>query len=118
MILQGLITEYKDQAVICSSVNYSDKQSVNKNNYSIKKMYEIVEIINSEFGVIGVVEFSRLLDIKENNIYIWAASQLLEKMNPSQEIREKALGIIEEVSKEDSVRGIGFRNFLRQYETR
>lgn len=115
MTLPELITEYKDQVIICSEISYSDKQSVNKNNVAVKRMYEIIGIINSQFGPDGVIEFSKLLNVKDNNTYIWAAPQLLEKMNSTQEIKEKALRIIREVAKEDNARGIGFRHWLKQY---
>jgi len=115
MTLHELIKEYKDQAYICFKIDYADKKSVKSSNDAVKRMYEIVDIIKSQFGVLGINEFSTLLDVKENNIYIWAAPQLLEKMSPSQEIKSKALEIIREVSKEDSVRGIGFRNWLKQH---
>ena len=116
MTLQDLIKEYKDQATISSKINYSDNKSVNANNIAVKRMYEIVNVIKSKFDVEGVAEFSKLLDIKDYEIYIWSAVQLIEKLNPSRELKEKALNIIKEDAKSSNIRGIGFRRWLKDHE--
>lgn len=116
MTLPELIKEYKDQAIISSKINYSDDKSVNANNIAVKRMYEITNVIKSKFGIEGVTEFSNLLNIKDYDINIWSAVQLVEKLNPSKELKEKALKIIKEAAKSNDVRGIGFQRWLKDYE--
>ncbi len=118
MNLQELIKEYKEQAIICSKIDYSDKKSVNANNDAIKRMYEIVNFINSKFDVDGTGEFSRLIDIKDHDVNVWSATHLLEIMNPDRDTKEKALSVIREVARRDDTKGLGFRHWLKDYETR
>jgi hypothetical protein len=118
MTLPELIKEYRKQAIVCSKIDYSDKQSVNANNNAIKIMYGIVDTIKSQFGVDGVEEFAKLLDIKDYNVNVWSATHLLEKMKVGPVAEEKALAIIKNVAKQDSVEGLGFRYWLKDYEAK
>ncbi len=118
MNLPELINEYKDKVIICSNTNYSDKQSVHIHNEAAKRQYEVVNLISTKFGVKGIEEFVKLLDMKDFNLNISVAVQLLEKMNPDKGTKEKALNIIREAAKGDGVRGLGLKNWLKNYETK
>ncbi len=116
MNLQELIEEYKDKAIICSKTDFSNTQSVDENNSSVKRMYEIIDLIKSQFGFSGIKEFSKLLDTMEYDINVWSATHMLEKMGADKEIREKALDLIRNVAKSGDARGLGFRHWLKDYE--
>ncbi len=116
MNLQELIEEYNNKAIICSKTDYSNTQSVNENNSAVKRMYEIIDLIKSQFGINGIKEFSKLLGIKDYDINVWSATHLLEKMSPDKETEEKALDVIRCVANNSDTRGLGFRNWLKAYE--
>ncbi len=116
MTIQELIKKYRDQATICSAIDYAKKNSVEANNDAVKRMYKIVDVIVSDFGVDGTTEFSLLLDSTDHKINIWAATHLLEKMEADPVTQEKALMIIKNVAKQDDVEGLGFRHWLKNWE--
>jgi len=118
MTLQELINEYKEQAIICSKINYSQKKSINANNITIKRMYEIVDSINYQFGTEGAEEFTKLYDMKDYNLNVLSATHSLEKMNLGREEKEKALDIIKEVAKHNDTQGLGFKRWLKDYEAK
>jgi hypothetical protein len=112
MTLTELIDEYKQMAAICNQVDYDDKQSVRRNNKAVKRMYQIVEKIKTSFGDEGVKEFIRLIDIRQNRVDLWAAIQMLEKMQVDKETEKKALTIISEEAKES----LGYQYWLKSYK--
>lgn len=112
--IEKFITEYKEMAFICSQIDYSDKRSVRRNNKAVDRMYEIINIINTDFGEKGIVEFSKLLDIEIYRINIWAAVQMLEKFTVNKDTEEKALDII----KKDAETSIGMEYWLKDYINR
>ncbi|MCX6718861.1 MAG: hypothetical protein NTZ38_00560 [Candidatus Taylorbacteria bacterium] len=118
MTLFELIKEYKNQVIICSRINYTDKQSVDVNNTAVERMYGIVDTINSEFGRDGLREFAMLLDIKDYNTNVWSAVHLLENMKHDHELEEKALEIIKEAAKNKDVKGLGYRHWLKTYASK
>lgn len=112
MKLKALIDEYIQMASICNNVDYSDKKSVRNNNKAVDKMYEIVQIINTDFGKDGISEFIKLIDETENEANLWASVQMLEKMTVDKITEEKALRIIEQEAKQS----IGMQYWLRDYQ--
>ncbi len=116
--LSELINEYKEQAVICSAIDYDNKDSVKVNNNAVKRMYEIIDTIVSQFGDNGVKEFSTLLDITDHGINIWAAPHLLEKMKTDVSTETKALAIIKDAAKQDNVHALGFQYWLKEWENK
>lgn len=116
MNLQELIKEYKEQAVICATTDYSNKDSVKSHNKAVNRMYQIVDTVYSQFGLEGLDGFSRLLDLVENGTNVWAAVHIVEKMNPDPKIKEKALSIIKKVASENNAQGLGFRHWLKHHE--
>ncbi len=113
MTIQELIKEYKDQVELLFNTNYSDKQSVQLHNNKSKRLIEIVNIISTNFGSSGTEEFAGLLNYENYDTKLYAAIHLLEKLNPSQEIKEKSLNIIEKYAKKDDIRGIGLKHWLK-----
>lgn len=77
MEIDKLIEEYKGQAVICAQTDYADKKSVRQNNRAVDRMYAVVTIIGTNFGLDGIVKFQELLGVKDNNTDLWTATQYL-----------------------------------------
>ncbi len=115
MNLQELIKEYKEQVVICSNIDYSNKDSVKSNNKGVDRMYQIVDTIHSQFGVEGLHEFAHLLDLVENETNVWVAVHIVEKMNPDSKRKEEALSIIRKVADRNTAQGLGFRHWLKNH---
>jgi hypothetical protein len=119
MEIDKLIAEYKEQAAICAKTDYADKKSVRQNNKAVDRMYAIVTTIDRNFGPDGIVKFQELLDVKENNIDLWSATHLLERLKVETSIEEKALTIIETVAKGKGVEALGYQYWLKDwYEKR
>lgn len=112
MTLIELIDEYKQMASICHNVDYADKKSVKLNNKSVTRMYQIVDKIKAEFGEIGVTEFAKLIDIKQDRVDLWASIQMLEKMKVEKDAEKKALSIIK-VEAKDS---LGHQYWLKSFQ--
>lgn len=109
-----LINEYIENAKIQLNIEYGDKNSVKRGNKAIEKMIKISKKINVEFSE-RIIDFSKLLEMKEDRIDIWVAHHLLENMNYTKEIERKAISVIERYSKEDSIEGLGNRMWLAKW---
>lgn len=118
MTLEELIEDYKDQAAICAKINYSIKSTIKDNNKSVHRMYEIVNEIRGKFGQKGIEQFQKLLDIKDNEINVWAATQLLEKLSPDKTTETKAIEIIKQIANSNNTNALGFKYWLKEYETK
>ena len=116
MELGDLIDEYKSLPKICNQIDYSNKSSVIKNNKAVDRMYKIVDTINLHFGKDGVEQFQKLLDIKDSKINVWAATHLLEKLNPDKKNTLKALKIIEQIAKGKDIEALGFSYWLKEWK--
>ena len=110
--LASLIDEYKEMAQICYHIDYSNKKSVKNNNKAVDRMYQIVNIINSDFGGDGINEFKKLIYYKENKTDLWAAVHMLEKMEIDKATMQKALTII----KQEAKQSVGLEYWLKAYE--
>jgi hypothetical protein len=110
--LTELIDEYKQTASICHNIDYANKKSVKLNNKSVTRMYQIVDKIKTEFGDNGVSEFAKLIDIKQDRVDLWAAIQMLEKMQVDKDTEKKALAIIKEEAKDS----LGLQYWLKSYQ--
>lgn len=115
MEIDKLIVEYKEQAAICAKTDYADKKSVRQNNKAVDRMYAIVATIDRDFGPDGVAKFQVLLDIKENNIDLWTATHLLERLKVEKSTEQKALTIIETVAKGIGVEALGYQYWLKKW---
>lgn len=111
MTLNELIEEYRQMASICNNIDYSDKKSVKRNNRAVSRMYEIVHKLRKEFGNIGMAEFAKLIDVKQDRTDLWASVQMLEKMTVDKDIEAKALTII----KEEAKQSLGMEYWLKSY---
>ncbi|HTE32422.1 MAG TPA: hypothetical protein VK666_18705 [Chryseolinea sp.] len=116
MTLHDLIQKYKLQTKICYDIEHDDEATSAINNKAVATMYEIVEQVNKDFGGEGVDEFAKLLGITENDTYLWAAAQIMEKMQPDEMIRAKALKIIRDKATGDDIDALSFRYWLRDWE--
>lgn len=111
MELEELIDEYKKMSSICYKTDYEDKKSVKQHNKAVDRMYEIINYINLHYSKRGVNEFASLLHVKVNRTNIWAAVQILEKMNVDDDIEKIALSII----KEEAEQSVGMEYWLKEY---
>lgn len=116
MTLEDLITEYTTLPKFCDNVNYSDKKAVEKNNKSIKRMYEIVETIKSSYGEVGTSKLIGLLDIEDHRTNLWIATHLLERVAIDKKTEEKSLEIIKKVSATDKLLHLGYIQWLKDFE--
>lgn len=110
-----LIEEYKRLVRICFEIDYSNKKSVKENNKAVDRMYQIVILIK-ENGQQGITEFQKLLDISEFNTKTWAAIHTLEKLPIDKKTEAKALKIVKDYSKGDSVDAIGTQYWLNEWQ--
>ncbi|WP_299155913.1 hypothetical protein [uncultured Christiangramia sp.] len=118
MKIELLIEEYKKQAKICSEIDYSNKMSVKKNNRAVKRMYQIVESISLKNNSNEKLRFYQLLDFEENKTKIWAAVQILEKLEVDSKTEKKALNIIECAAKGEDGNSLGFKYWLKNYKSK
>ena len=118
MNLNDTIEKYKHLTEVCARTNYAEKNSVKKHNQSVKMMYEIVNSLLEKYGENGVVEFEKLLLVKENKTNVWASVHLLEKLNPEKEAEKEALKIIREISKGKDTDALGFQYWLKNWEAK
>ena len=75
-------------------------------------MYKIIDTIKLEFSTAGVDEFAKLLDDQDNRADLWAAVQMLEKMEVDSTTEQKALKIIEIEARES----MGMDYWLKTYK--
>jgi hypothetical protein len=111
MTIAQLIKEYTEMAARCYNLDYSDKKAVKRNNKAVNRMYEIVHKIIMEYGENGIKEFIKLIDIKQNQVDLWAAVHTLEKMSVDESTEEKALMVIQDEAKDS----LGMEYWLRRY---
>lgn len=117
MNIDDLIEDYKRQTKICSEIDYSDKNSVKKNNKAVNRMYQIVELISESNKQSEIEEFSKLLNDQENRTNLWSAVHLLEKLNFDKKTEKEALKIIEKAAKGNTSEAIGFQYWLKEYKS-
>jgi len=113
--LDELIDHYRQQVEITSKIDYLNKKTVRENNKAVNVMYEIVELIKNKFGDEGTVKFSLLLDVQDDITPLWVAPQMLQKMKITEEIKKKALRIIEEIADSEHPSATGFKMWLEDY---
>ncbi len=116
--MEDLIEEYKELAIICFKTDYSDFNSVKNNNKSVDRMIEIVEEIR--FIDKAVKHFIKLLNIEDQQINLWAAIHILEKLSVDSRVKEKALNIIKIAAQNKNlgVKAMGFRMWLEDWHKR
>lgn len=112
--LREYIDEYKSLPPICAKTDFADKKSVRRHNATVSRMYKIVEAIKV-FGSNGVEEFSKLLDISENDVNVWVAVQILEKLSADSATEKKALEVIKKVANGNDINAYGFQIWLKQW---
>ena len=118
MNLKDTIENYKHLTEVCAKTNYADKKSVKVHNQSVKMMNEIVNTLLEKFGGNGLMEFEKLLNVKENKTNVWVSVHLLEKLNPEKEAEKEALKIIREISKGNDKDALGFQYWLKNWEAK
>src|SRR5688500_2808542 len=96
--LRELLNRYEELAGIHASIDYGDSRSVKRANNAVDEMISISRDV-SLMGEIGLEAFATLLDVSTNKVQLWAAHHILEHMNFSKALEQRALGIIRENSK-------------------
>lgn len=74
-------------------------------------MYQIVAIINTDFGENGVYEFAKLVEHDKDGTNLWASVQMLEKMPVDEPTEKRALAII----KQEAKNSLGMEYWLKTY---
>lgn len=113
----NLICEYKKFAEIYYNIHNNfdlNKKSVRRANNSVNKMIKISKYINSKYPQ-RINKFADLLNCKEYKINNWVAHHILENMNYTQELENKALEVIIFYSKKESVESLGNRMWLKDW---
>ena len=116
MTADELIEEYKKLPRNCYHVDYGDKKASKRNNDSVTRMYQIVETINNEFGIEGILKLKPLLDVTDFQTDLWIATQLLEKVSLDTQTEKKALDIIEKVAASDDVLALGYQYWIKDWK--
>lgn len=109
-----LIIEYKNCIKVTSTTNYSDINSVKKSNKAVNRMIEISKLIDLNYSS-RINDFAELLKCNDIKTDLWVAHHMLENMNYTRELEQKALDIIIKYSKEDSVDGLGNSIWLKEW---
>jgi hypothetical protein len=118
MTFSELVNKYKQQIAICSQIDYDNKKTIIANNRAVHTMYKLIDVLKRDFTGEEVVEFAKLLDMKEHNTNVWVAAQMLERLDLSNDLQIKALTVIKEVAAGDSPEALGFKIWLKNWKTR
>ncbi|UWG96265.1 hypothetical protein LPY66_15345 [Dehalobacter sp. DCM] len=111
---EELIKEYKDCVKVNADINYGDKSEVRKANKAVDRMIMISRLINENY-LCRIYDFAELLNHKDFRNDIWVAHHILENMAYPRDLEARALEVILEYSKEDSVNGLGNRMWLKNW---
>jgi len=113
--MRKLLNRYEELARIHASIDYGDLRSVKQANDAVDEMISISRNV-SLMGEGGLEAFMTLLDIPANKVHLWAAHHILEYMNFSVSLEQRALGIIREHAKDESANAFGERWWLKDWE--
>ena len=108
---EEIINEYKDCIRLNADIDYGDKSAVRKANKAVDRMIKISRLISDNYPY-RTYDFAQLLSDKEFRTNIWIAHHILENMIYPKDLEARALEVIIEYSKEDSVNGLGNRMWL------
>ena len=113
--LKQLLSRYEDFARIHAAIDYGDSRSIKQGNNAVDEMISISRDV-SLMGDTGLEAFATLLDVSTNKVQLWAAHHILEHMNFSKALEQRALGIIRENSKGEGPNALGERWWLKDWE--
>jgi len=116
MNIENLKERYLELTKTCAETDFADKKSVRKNNSAVNEMYTIIDLISESENQVEIQNFAELLNVKENRTNLWAAAQMLEKLNVDQKIEQKALNIIKNVANGNGTEAMGFQSWLSEYK--
>lgn len=80
------------------------------------EMYRIIDSIGQRNDPVEIRNFADLLNIEENRTNIWAAAQILEKLNVDNKTERQALEIIKKAACGVDTNALGFQLWLENYE--
>lgn len=109
-----MIDRYIEKFQITQSTDYAKTKSVKKHNRAMDACRKIASQIQSDFPNLKE-EFSKLLNSDIPELSILVAHHMIEVMKYDDEHKAKALKIIYNKSKEDSVDGFGNKLWLNDY---
>ena len=118
MNIEKLKLEYLKLTSVCAETNYSDKNSVRRNNNAVKKMYGIIEELSESKNQNEILKFAELLDVKENRTNSWVAIQLLEKIKVAKITERKCLEVIKSAISENTLVAFGLKIWLNNYNSK
>ena len=102
---------------VCSETDYTDRNSIRKNNSAVNEMYEIVGLISEKNDQLEIKKFSELLNIKEYRTNIWSATHILEKIKVDKKTEQIALKIIRKVANGNGADSLGYQSWLSNYKS-
>ena len=111
MTLQKYIENYRSIAV---HIDTADRIDIDK---EWRKMYQVIEDIDANFGEEGIEEFAKLFEIPEHNINLWAAKQLLEAFTPSKEMIVRAFAVVENYANSAAVNADIYKEWLQVWHS-
>lgn len=111
---EDLLNEYKDCVRINVNIDYGNKNAVRKANKAVDRMIKISRLISEKYSS-RIYDFAQLLNEKEGRIDIWVAHHILENMVYTSDLELRALNVIIEHSKEDSINGLGNQMWLEDW---
>ena len=113
--LKKLLKRYEELAQIHASIDYGDSRSIKQANDAVDEMISISRKA-SLMGEGALGAFTILLDVSANKVRLWAAHHILEHMDFSKSLEQRALGIIREYAKGESANALGERWWLKDWE--
>ncbi|TCX49161.1 MULTISPECIES: hypothetical protein [unclassified Dehalobacter] len=111
---EELVEEYKECIKLNAIIDYGNKSEVRKANKAVDRMIKISRLISEKYPS-RIYDFAELLSDKDFRTDIWVAHHILENMVYSGDLEARALNVIIEYSKEDSVNGLGNRMWLENW---
>lgn len=109
-----MIENYINKFQITHTTDYAETKSVKKHNRAMDACRKIASQIQSDFPELKE-DFYNLLDSDAPELSLLVAHHMIEVMKYDDNHRAKALRIIYDKSKEDSVSGLGNKLWLKKY---
>ena len=109
-----MIDKYIEKFCITKRTDYGDRKSVKQHNRAMDSCREIARKIQEQHDELKS-DFCCLLDSNIPDLPLLVAHHMIEVMEYDEEQKAKALNIIYEKTKEDSVDGFGNKLWLEDY---
>lgn len=113
--MKNLLEQYKALTSDCAQIANDGMIAVKKHNQCVDQMYKIIDTIGKSNQASRQDILKDLLNDSENNTQLWAACQILERLEVQNPIKQQALVIIQKEAKGRSAQAMGYRAWLEDW---